>query len=333
MGSVPYKDMEKCCQAILQHFPEAPTLPVMTRGVRWMLEGLPCIVFDRERKLILMDPSPEREQEILEFYDRYEAGDLEYFAITKEAAPFFHHMIQRLKEARPPELQWVFYHTAGPVLMGDSLKQLDGRPVFHHETLRDILVKGLNMKTRWMEAKINEVLDIRVAVDMAATSMVNFTSSAGSGSRETIIEAVNEGFAELKGLRWVHCCANIDWSLLMDSRIDVINLDAYQHAENLALYKKEVMDFLDRGGMIGWGIVPVIADQLKQETLRSLVEKLERILDVFVATGIDEELLVSSSWILPSCETVLLTEDESDHVFELTCELSRTMRGKFGFKH
>ena len=29
----------------------------------------------------------EREEELLEFYDRVEQGDLDYFAITPEAAP------------------------------------------------------------------------------------------------------------------------------------------------------------------------------------------------------------------------------------------------------
>ena len=83
--------------------------------------------------------------------------------------------------------------------------------------------------------------------------------------------------------------------------------------------------------MIAWGIVPVIADMLKQETLPSLVEKMQHALDLFVKKGIDEELLVSSSWILPSCETVLLTDEESDRVFKLTRELSQTMREKYGF--
>jgi len=36
--------------------------------------------------------------------------------------------------------------------------------------------------------------------------------------------------------RWVHCCANIDWSLLTDSDIDVINFDAYMHWDKVSLY-------------------------------------------------------------------------------------------------
>jgi hypothetical protein len=38
--------------------------------------------------------------------------------------------------------------------------------------------------------------------------------------------------------------------------VDILNLDAYCYLENLALYPLELRGFLDRGGVIAWGIVP-----------------------------------------------------------------------------
>jgi hypothetical protein len=62
------------------------------------------------------------------------------------------------------------------------------------------------------------------------------------------------------------------------------------------------------------------------------VERLQRGIDLFAGKGIEEELLVSSSWVLPSCETVLLTPEQSDHVFEMTREISEEMKCRYGFK-
>lgn len=135
MGAVPYREMDRAADIILECLPEAPSLPVLTRGIRWMLEGIPCLVFDRERRIVYFDLSTQREDEILEFYDRIEADDSEYFATTAKNAPFFRHMIERIQHSRSPELKWVLFHTSGPLLLGDTLKQADGTPSIHNETL------------------------------------------------------------------------------------------------------------------------------------------------------------------------------------------------------
>jgi len=51
-----------------------------------------------------------------------------------------------------------------------------------------------------------------------------------------------------------------------------------------------------------------------------------------VKQGIDEELLAASSWLLQSCETVLLTPDQSDLAFSMTHEISHIMKRKYGFE-
>lgn len=332
MGAVPYREMDRAAEIILECFPEAPCLPNMTRSIRWMLEGIPCLVFDQERRIVYFDLSGEREGEILEFYDRIEADDLEYFATTSKTAPFFHHMIERIKNSRSSKLKWVLFHTAGPLLFGDMLRQADGTPSIYHETLRDILIKGLNAKARWLEKKIREEIPgVEVVADLPETTLVNFTSSAGTGSREAIIEAINSSFAGIKGLTWVHCCANIDWSLLFESNVQIVNFDAYQHARQIALYANEIRSFLNRGGMLGWGIVPVSSNLLQEETAESLLKRLEEGIEGLLSQGIDEKQLAESSWVLPSCETVLLTPEESDRALKITGEISQRMKKKYGF--
>jgi len=332
MGAVPYRELERAASVILECLPEAPSLPVMTRSIRWMVEGIPCLVFDREKKVVRFDLSTEREGEILEFYERIEADDLDYFATTPKTAPFFHDMIEYLKRVRPPRLQWVVFHTSGPLLLGDLLKQKDGTPAVYNETLRDILIQGLNAKARWLEQKIrSEIPGVEVVADLPETTLINFTSSAGTGSREAVIEAVNRSFAGLTGLSWVHCCANIDWSLLLQADIDVVNFDAYQHSEAFSLYAKEVRAFLERGGMLGWGIVPVVSEWLQREQAEGLIRRLEEGIRRLVRQGIDEMMIAQSSWVLPSCETVLLTPEESDRALRLTREISEAMKAKYGF--
>ena len=167
-----------------------------------MLEGIPCLVFDREKRQVFLDPSPEREQELFDFYDRYEAQDLDYFATSPKTAPGFYALLEKLKENRPPQLKWVAFQTAGPVLLADAVKQLDGNSSFHNETLRDMLTKASSMKARWLEKKIKEELPgVEVIAGLPETTLVGFTSAGGSGSREDVLEAIHGGFSGVESVR------------------------------------------------------------------------------------------------------------------------------------
>ena len=262
MGVSPYRDIDHAARTILKYLPEAPCLPALTRSIRWMLEGLPCLVFDKKRRMVFFDLSTERESEIIEFYDRYEAEDLDYFKTTPEAAPFIYDMLSKIKDERSDALKWIAFHTAGPLLFGDFLKQADGQPSIYNETLRDILIKGMNIKARSLEATIrSQIPDVEVIVDLPETTLVTFTSASGTGTRSEIIDAIDASFAKVEGVRWVHCCANIDWTLLTDSEIDVINFDAFQYADQVALYASQFNAFLEKGGTLAWGIVPVDSEK------------------------------------------------------------------------
>jgi hypothetical protein len=61
------------------------------------------------------------------------------------------------------------------------------------------------------------------------------------------------------------------------------------------------------------------------------LDRLQKGFDLFVKGGIDEGLLAASSWIIPSCETALLTPEQSDRAFALAGEISRSMRQRYGF--
>jgi hypothetical protein len=332
LGMVSYETLDKTAEVLFEHFPEAIRLPLVTRTFEWMSEGLVCLVADWEKSEFLMVPPEEREKEVIEFYDRIDQDDLDYFATTPKTAPFYYEMVERIKKRKPPELKWISFEMPGPIVLGDTLKQKNGNPAIHHETLRDILIKTVSMKSRWMEKWIQEEIPgVQVVCDQPEPTLVVFTSAGGSGSRDDVLQAIHGGFSGVESVRWVHCCSNIDWSLLTEADIDVINFDAYMHGDKIALYGKEFKGFLERGGSIGWGVVPVADEYLSQENVPNLVDKLEKGIDSLVQKGIDEELVAGSSWVLPSCDPVLLSPEKTDLAISMTSEISRFMKRKYGY--
>jgi hypothetical protein len=289
---------------------------------------MPCTRIDEERKVTIFDLSPARQPELLEFYERYLAGDVDYFAVSPEEDPGLYRLAGRYREEPWPELKLVIGLTIGPYTAGLSMKDEAGAPAFYNEQLRDIIVKYLAMRAKWRTREVNKLFPgTQVLTLMVEPALNVYTSSIGTGSWDEIKSALNEVMTAAGDNAGVHCCANFDWSLLMGSAARLINFDAYRYGETMALYVPALTEFLARGGTVAWGIVPTHDPAvLDAENAPSLVNKLEHVLDLVVGKGVDRELLMESSWVMPSCDIVSLPAEYGERVYELTREVSQLMR-------
>ena len=142
---------------------------------------------------------------------------------------------------------------------------------------------------------------------------------------------MEEVFAGIEGLKGMHCCGNTDWSLLLSTSVDILNLDAYEYAEALALYPDEVGAFLERGGIIAWGIVPA-SDQALEETVDSLVERFHEALGLLAAKGLHMDDLLASALIMPSCGCGSLSVETAERVLELTGEVAKALQERYALE-
>jgi hypothetical protein len=116
----------------------------------------------------------------------------------------------------------------------------------------------------------------------------------------------------------------------MATTADILNLDAYGYLANLALYPVEVADFLERGGLIDWGIVPnnrVIFSLTPGDLARQLWDGLELIVDRAQARdkGITIDLLARQSLITTSCGLGPATVAVADRALETLVELNHIL--------
>ena len=65
------------------------------------------------------------------------------------------------------------------------------------------------------------------------------------------------------------------------------------------------------------------------ETVGSLVERLHEAMNLLVRKGVSFDDLINSSLITPSCGLRTLSEAAAQRAFELTVEISETMREKY----
>ncbi len=68
---------------------------------------------------------------------------------------------------------------------------------------------------------------------------------------DKLIDTIKEHEDVITG---IHCCGNSDWEMLLQTKFDIINFDAFSFLDNFTLYSRAINNFLKRGGIIAWGV-------------------------------------------------------------------------------
>ena len=128
----------------------------------------------------------------------------------------------------------------------------------------------------------------------------------------------------------MHCCGNVDWSMVLKTGTDILSFDAYNFAESLTRHPDPIKDFITKGGAIAWGIVPNEDEKLGGETAASLKDRLEEAMAPFTRNeGLRFRTLVEQSLLTPSCSLAGMSGEGSVRALELLADVSGKMRSRY----
>ena len=340
IGSIPLRDHAEASRLMMAHTPAIPLwlqLPVFPEEgmVPQFLPGMPSVV-DRDGKQFIDTASDAFDTELLSFFEDYMAVSEDpdqlsgsRFTFTEETGKGVAALLETLDGIKTSPVA-VKGQVTGPITFCTGVKDQDGRAIFYNDTLRDAAVKHLALNARW-QIRILSGPGCPVIVFIDEPALAGFGSSELiSVSREDILACLTEVVAAIHadgGLAGIHVCANTDWSLVLDSGADIVNFDAYAYFDRFLLYGDQVRDFLNRGGLLAWGVVPTLKpEEIESETVDSLYERLTGYYHQVVDLGVAEETLRAQSFITPSCGLGSLTPELAGRVLVLTRELAKRMR-------
>ena len=339
VGSFPHQDGIGLSARLARELnvPDWPQLP--RRSFRESMyvqfsSALPAIQVDEAKGKIFFDTSIDLTPGLESFYESYLAEDVNSFGLPPEYAAGFYAMLETLKKtASQTSSTWVKGQVTGPISFGLTVTDQDLRASLYHELLADVIVKNMAMQARWQVRKLKKQRS-NVFIFVDEPYMASFGSAFISLDRDQVIAMLDEVFDAIQAegaLAGVHCCANTDWSVLLATQVDILNLDAYGYLENLALYPSELRTFLDRGGVIAWGIVPnneeifnVNAGQLAQRLRNGFQLILEKARGRGVA--IRREEFDERSLIVPSCGLGSASLEVADKALDVLLETGRILQ-------
>lgn len=342
IGSLPMDDHVEAVELMMEYTPEIPLwvqLPVFKQEgmMAQFLPGMPGLTVEKDKTYI--NTSAETfEADVLKFYEDYLAvteGTASLsesrFALTPDTARGFFELMKSLKSLSHPPVA-VKGQITGPFTFGTGVVDQNGRAIFYNEQLKDIAVKQIAMKARWQIRQLSS-LGCPVILFFDEPGLTGFGSSAFiSISQKEVENCLQETIDAVHAegaLAGVHICANAEWSLLLESSVDIISFDAYSFFDKFMLYPDQIKKFIQRGGILAWGIVPTSnIEDVTKETADSLISKWERQAEKIEALGIDRVKIKAQTLITPSCGTGSLPLDSAKKVLNLTKELSKRIRNK-----
>lgn len=345
IGSVPYPDPEKAVDLVMANIPEAPIWPQLPAlGMKEQMEiqyseGLPCRVIDAVKARMFFQTDGDHSEEFATFYEQYMAaadeggtGDFSGFAISPAYSAGLPALEKRLKKLGR-KLPFVKVQTTGPCSFALTIVDENKRALYYNEEFRDLVVKALAAKCRWQIQKFQPYAEqIICFVDEPILSAFGSSTYVGV-KREDVVSILTEMVDAIhadKGLCGVHCCGNTEWSILMEAGIDLVNFDAFEFGETIAMYPQHVKKHLEAGRALAWGVVPTSA-KIREQTVAKLADHYDRLAaHLATAAGIPLALIHRQTVLTPSCGTGSLPVADAELVFTLLGKLSVELRQRHG---
>jgi len=336
IGSVPFTDPDAAAALVLKYLPEAPFWPQMVRlgfpeeMVAQAARGLPGLRVDLEAHTVAVDPDLPRDQALARLYEEVWAGDLAPFALDPGEAQGFYALL-RACATSGSGIQALKGQLSGPVTFAGMVQDPEGKPILFDREMTQAVCQGLARKAAWQAQKFRD-LGREAVIFFDEPYLTGFGSAYLPISRGEVMDLLTQTLTAVRQAGpltlGVHCCGNTDWSLLLETPIDILSFDSYGYFDSLRLYEQALQGFLARGGRLAWGLVPTATgEDLEDETGESLWQRFQEQVQQLSRQGTAAKEILSQSLLTPACGTASLSPEAATRVLALLAELSAKGRG------
>jgi hypothetical protein len=271
---------------------------------------------------LLFDSTRDQTAAMEKVYMDYVEGNVEGYGLHQEYSSAFIEMMLR----KIPGLKIMKCQVTGPVTFGMQVVDADKRPIYYDAQIADVLSKMIALKARWCEREIQ----IRTgAPETLVVLNEPYLASLGSSVVPVDPDTVRAGWEDIAALveggLGIHCCSNTDWEFVIGLNPSVISLDAYSTAKEFLLYADTIISYMERGGVVAWGIVPADHKLFLTETTDSLYNRY-LLIRAQLSGHMPENLFDAQSLITPNCGIRFADRAGSRAIMGTAAEISRRIQ-------
>ena len=135
--------------------------------------------------------------------------------------------------------------------------------------------------------------------------------------------------AGVHGCRALYACGAVDWAQVLETSVDMIIADVYSYGHALKAAAGALPSFLERGGLIGLGLVPADEDVLPRVAPELLLRRAVALVRDLEAAGVPGDRLVQQAVVSTSSTLGQLSVPAAEQALQLLADVSRLLREQY----
>jgi len=329
MGILPHTDYEKAMALAfttdMPFWPQLPRVSFYEDMYVQITENFPGITIDEVAQKIYFDLDAFYTG-LDKYFENIENPD--YLNITPDFSVVYHEFLKR------PDLGNYYAirgQQIGPISFGMKITDKDKKPVIYNNEVKQFLYDFMARKANVQYHQLREKNpNAFVWIDEPGLTILfgSFTGYSSNVAKDDF----KEFLGNLEGPKGVHLCGNPDWSFLLEGlNLDILSVDVFANGPIFTKYSEQIKAFLERGGIISWGLVPTLTEELEPESVDSLQNRLEEMWDYLDKHGIDKGLILKQAWLAPA-RCCLVNTDGAKSV-ERSYAMMRELAGRLKDKY
>jgi hypothetical protein len=346
MGIMPHRDVEQALKLALSldipFWPQLPKVSLYEDMYVQASQNFPGVAIDFDKGRLSFNTA-RFEQELDGYFVKMDVP--ETFALTAEYSAVFHKFLSK-------ELQGykaIRGQSIGPVSFGFKVLDESLKPIIYNDEARTILFDFIQKKANIQYRELRERnANAFVWLDEPG---LGYVFSGLSGYNEQQAKEDYHNFVEgLEGPKGLHLCAEVNLPYLLELGVEILSFDAYQIGFMPKEYAGNVAEFIRKGGVISWGIIPTESTVLATKTPQRLAAILSDYWKVISeTTGLSLNQIAMQALVAPArcclsdiallstidkkageCQVSSTEEEIVEKAFAFLPELSRILRDKYG---
>lgn len=327
LGALPHRsaaqalDVSRRYAGALLAWPQLPQRSFREQHLVQSVIGFPGLVIDAAASRVYVDRN-EAEQRIDELSLAYLEHAINYAALSADDAAG---LAELMRVGGGRQLLAVKGQILGPISAAIQLTDQREHPLIYDDMLFDALTQILRLRVAWQELRLSEVAPTTIiCVDeplLEATSLPFFPHDP-----DRVYDQIDEVLAGISGCRAVYTCGAVDLERLMQTSVELLIADMAACRQNFASSGEALAKFLERGGLIGLGVVPAGEEQLEHATVDMVCGELEAFLAHLEMLGVPRDRLVQQALITPAGSLGRLRVASAERALQLVADVSRRVR-------
>ncbi|MCX5812583.1 MAG: hypothetical protein NT178_08575 [Proteobacteria bacterium] len=326
MGIMPHIDIDAALKHALgldiPFWPQLPGVSYYEDMYVQAMENFPGIVIDKERLRMFVDTDKFMD-DIPAYLERED--DPDFFRISDRYSLVYRQFLSQdlalYKSVRGQVIS--------PISLALKIVDENDKPIVYNEEMRALVFSFIQKKVnvQYSELKMKNE-NAFVWVDDPGLEFI-FNAMCGYENVKAKQE-LTAFFNNIEGPRGLHLCGNPDWDFLLSLNIEILSFNAYAFGDIFVTYDN-VEKYLERGGLVSWGIVPTYYEEFSGEDVESISGRLVNMWRVLEKKGVDMDMIIGNSLLAPAtCN--LLNPDKTatvENAFKLLTAVSLHLRDRY----